>query len=423
MCRKISIGIMGSLLCLIGFPIYGQTPTDLVPERLQRIDQVVDSFVTHSMVPGAVILVQHRGKPVHFKAYGWADKAQHIPLQKNSLFRLASMSKALTSVAAMMLFEEGKLTLDDPVSRWIPAFAEMKVLVSAKKYGLDSVRNAKKPITIRHLLTHSSGLVYHWNGKLGKAYIKAGVAMGLKREAFSTREGMERLAKLPLQFEPGKRWQYGLNTDVLGAVIEKVSGMPLDKFMQQRLFAPLEMHSTWFQVPDTAMHRMSQVYARTSEHELVLRPEDSIMRAWKQPFTVDYAYPGEPLSYFSGGGGLISTAGDYANFLQMLLNKGAFKGKQILSPRTVAFMLQDHTANMGYKPGKGFGLGLEVIQDPDQNGELAPAGEFWWGGFFSTHFWVDPNSQLIMISMTQLYPDRKLQLHKIVRNLSYLALK
>jgi len=388
-------------------------------ERLQRIDQYMDQLITEDDISGSVVLIARKGKLVYHKPFGKLDKESGTDMPQDAIFRLASMTKPITSVAIMMLYEEGKLRLDDHVAKYIPAFAQMQMLDNPGI--MKSLRVTETPLTIRHLLTHTSGLVYHWNGRLGEAYMIEGVPMGLRQVDFSLEEGMRRLAAMPLLFEPGSRWHYGLNTDLLGLVVEKVSGLRLDRFVRERIFEPLEMRDTFFYLPDNYLDRLAVVYDRRDGQPISRVPEGPQQYEQNQ-YSVDYPY-GKMRKYFSGGAGLSSTAHDYFLFLQMLLNGGILDGKRILSPSTVAMMTRNQIADLDYPDaGYQFGYGFRVHSDPSSSGDVWPKGVYDWGGFFNTRFWVDPENEIIGIVMNQLYPEGKLGLPTTFRNLTYQAL-
>jgi CubicO group peptidase (beta-lactamase class C family) len=419
---------------LVATPVAAQLPRAL-PEaagmsaaRLARIRPVLDSAVARGEVTGIVTMVARDGKLVEVDSAGFADREAKTPMRTTTLFRLASMTKAVTSVAAMLLVEDGKLLLSDPVSRYIPAFREMKVAVVT---GPDSARSAtyepaRRPITIRDLLTHRSGLVYGFfaQGPVGDAYRAGGVTDGIAAPDMPTMAvNVDRLAKQPLTFQPGSDWAYGLSVDVLGRVVEVVSGKTLSDFMRERIFVPLKMPDTFFWVPDDKLSRLAVPYMPDSAGHLV--PMESAV----QPFDNGrLKMAGKPSrgskTFFSGGAGLVGTAGDYLRFLQMLANGGELDGARILGRKTVEFMTSSHTGDLKgdpLGPGNGFGLGFLILEDPGKAGEYGSPGTFSWGGIYGTAFWVDPKEHLVGVLMIQRYPNGG-RVSDLFRTLAYQAI-
>jgi CubicO group peptidase (beta-lactamase class C family) len=381
-------------------------------ERLDRITQVLRDDSNQGVIPGAVILVARHGKVAAFESTGILDPAMKRPMTREAIFRIYSMSKPITTVAAMMLFEEGKIALDDSVAKYIPSFAHLQVGVEkADPAGgqptLELVA-ARRPITIHDLMRHTSGITYGFFGNtLAKhAYVQAGVMKG----DFTNAEFADRIAKLPLSYQPGTRWDYSHSTDILGRVIEVVSGMSLYEFEKQRLLEPLGMKDTSFYVTDPAKQpRIAEPF-----------PND-------RSFGIDAAF-GDPRvsgKWESGGGGMVSTASDYARFLQMLLNGGALDGKRYLSPTTVAFMTSDQVAD-GITPGPyylpgpgyGFGLGFAVRRTAGGPAYAGSVGDYTWSGVGGTHFWVDPKEDLFVVFMMQS-PRQRTHYMSLIRNMIY----
>jgi CubicO group peptidase (beta-lactamase class C family) len=390
----------------------------LSSERLRRIEQVVGEQVAAREIAGAVTLVARRGGIAHFKAHGMSDVEAKRPMRTDTLFRIASMTKPITSVAVMMLYEEGRFLLTDPVSLYLPEFKEMKVLPPEGSPGA-APAPAKRPITIRHLLTHTSGLTYHWNRRLGPALKQAGITHGLIQDEGTLREKMKILATLPLLFHPGERFEYGLSTDVLGCLVEAVSGMSLDEFFRRRIFEPLGMDDTHFFLPEEKVSRLAAVYRRGEGSPIERLPEGPVTEEAGTVYSASYPYQG-PKRYFSGGGGLVSTAGDYARFAQMLLNGGELDGVRLLSPKSVELMTMNHVG--GLDVDFGFGLGFGVTRDERDLRELGSVGRYGWGGFFYTDFFVDPQEELIGVFMAQLHPSGGLRLHEKFRVLATQAI-
>jgi CubicO group peptidase (beta-lactamase class C family) len=335
------------------------------------------------------------------------------------------MTKPITSVAVMMLYEEGRFMLNEPVSDFVPEFKDMKVLdppyPQDKTSPPGALVNAKRPITIFHLLTHTAGLTYPWHSaRLEKTYREAGIGTGLFQQEGSTGDSVKRLASLPLLFQPGDAWGYSLSDDVLGYLVEVVSGMTLDKFLQERIMKPLGMTDTYFFLPDDKVSRLAAAYSYYPEKGLQLFPEKMIVREGENAYSSDYPYRG-PRTYFSGGGGLCSTAEDYYRFCQMMLNKGELNGVRVLSRKSVELMTQDHV--QGKLEDMGYGLGFGVNSDARYLTEVGSIGSYYWGGFFYTAFVIDPKEDLIAIFMAQLYPSGGLNLDARAIQLAYQAIK
>ena len=385
------------------------------PERLERLDAAIERHIEEKEIAGAVTLIARDGKIVHFNAQGMADIEAGKPMREDSLFRIASMTKPITSVTVMTLYEEGLFRLSDPVGDYIPSFRNMTVLPPEGSGGEPAP--AKRPILIRHLLTHTSGLSYHWNERLGKAYGEARMGHGLLQQEGTIGEAVDRLAKAPLLFEPGEQWHYGLSIDVLGRLVEVVSGRPFDAFLRERIFEPLGMDDTHFFLPQEKVGRLAAVYRRQPGEPIAAFGPQPIVEDY-MVYVDDYPYNG-PKTYFSGGGGLVSTAGDYARFCQMLLNGGELDGVRVLGPKTVEIMTVNQVGDLN--PEQGFGLGFFVIREGDQ-GELISRGTYGWGGFWNTRFFIDPQEGLFGIFMSQLHPSGGSTIHDRFRNLVYQAL-
>lgn len=368
------------------------------PERLARIDAMCEEAVSEGDIPGAVVLVARHGKIVYWKAFGMADNQGGRSLKADDIFRIASMSKAITSTAVMMLWEEGKFQLDDPISKYIPAFRNPQVL-KGFQYSDTSYTTvaAKREITIRHLLTHTSGIGY---GQIDKderfklIYQKAGITDLYTTEDIPIGENVKKLAALPLHHHPGEKYTYSEGLDVLGYFIEVVSGMPFDVFLKERLFDPLGMKDTWFYLPENRAHRLVPVQHKSEEGSWV-------------PFPVTFYDPEYPVkgarSFFSGGAGLCSTAKDYATFLQMYLNGGELNGIRILSRTTIKTIMANQTGDLyGGVSGRHHGLAFGVI---NENGMIlggrGSVDTFGWGGYFNTQCIADPEEMTIGVLMKQ----------------------
>jgi CubicO group peptidase (beta-lactamase class C family) len=358
----------------------------VLTERLHRVDEVIQRHIDSRHIAGAVTLVARKGRVIHFEAQGVKDLESKAPMTRDTLFRMASSTKPVTGVAVMMMIEEGKVRLNDPVSKFIPEFKGLKVAVQREPESPIQFVASEREITIRDLMTHTSGLA---SGGLGNR--------GLSREALWPGEGetlasiVARLAKVPLDFQPGTRWRYsGLaGIDMLGRVVEVSSGQSFDDFLKRRIFEPLGMDDTFFAVPSDRQERLATVY-RGTENGLE-----------KSSFTLRF-----PKTYYSGAGGLSSCVADYFRFAQMLANRGELGGKRLLSPRAVKLMSSNHVGEMmagqlGRPPGMGFGLTVEVLVDPVRAGSFRSKGSFGWDGAFGTHFWVDPQEQLVGVFLVQ----------------------
>ncbi|WP_143306007.1 serine hydrolase domain-containing protein [Chitinophaga vietnamensis] len=374
--------------------------------RPALIDSLINRHIAAQHISGATALLIKNGKVIYQKSFGYADIAARKRMQDNQLFRIASQSKALTTTAAMMLYEEGKFLLDDPISNYIPAFKHPKVLVSYnQQQGSYTTRSASREITVRDLLRHTSGIAYaaiFSDTIMQHIYDQAGVPSGIGTTASTLKEKMERLATLPLQHDPGEAFTYGLNTDLLGYLIEIWSGQPLDVFLQQRVFTPLEMHDTYFHLPADKQSRLATLYESTPEGlQQVTHP---IYEG------VDPLFPNLHGTYLSGGAGIVSTAADLSNFYTLFLNEGVFKGKRLLSKKTIALMLTNqltprmHVSPLPPQPDDfAFGLGFALETPANDYGSPLTIGSFGWGGAFNTHGWADPHEGLIGLLMTQEY--------------------
>jgi CubicO group peptidase (beta-lactamase class C family) len=384
-------------------------------EGLARVGDYIRNEIATGKFPGAILLIQQHGKPVYFESFGVRDVATKMPMTEDTIFRLYSMSKPITSVAAMMLVEDGRLKLDDPVSKYIPAFAEAKVGVEKRSDDgtLTLVEEPlERPITIKDLLRHTSGLPYAYTG--GGLVRARHAEAGLVRRNLSNAEFAEQIATLPLAEQPGTRWDYGYSTDVLGRVIEVASGKSLLEFEKERLLDPLGMHETAFIVSDPAMR------PRIAEP----MPTDRAI----SPVT-DVRDPLEPRRMQSGGGGMVGTVGDYARFAQMLLNGGTFEGRRYLKPETIALMTSDHIGadtkiarDYAFYPGEtsGFGLGFAVRTSVPPNTSW-PLGEYRWDGVAGTFFFVDPRDDMFAIFMVQT-PSQRGRIQLALKTLIYQAL-
>ena len=385
-------------------------------ERLNRLSSTVQRHVDEKRSAGVVAIVVRQGKVVYLEAFGKRDIEAGAPMQKDTIFRIASMSKAITSVAAMVLLEEGKLLLNDPVSKFIPAFAKTTVMVPPPAGAVAgtpvSAVPARRPITIRDLLTHTAGIGYG-AGPAEALYKAANVHMWYfadKAEPIATT--IDRLAPLPFDAQPGEKYVYGFNTDILGVVVEKASGMSLDEFFRTRIFQPLKMVDTHFYLPVDKRGRLAAVYSMVDG--TLTRAGDAGMGQG--------AYVDGPRQSFSGGAGLLSTATDYARFMQALVNGGELDGVRVLSPKTVELMTSNHVGTLFNEGRLGFGLGFDVIEHLGRAGVPGSVGLFGWGGAYHTTFWGDPKEQVVAVLMEQLLPNGGSDLHGKFRALVYQAI-
>lgn len=383
-------------------------------DRLGRLSAAMQDAVGAGQIAGCVTLVARGGRVVHLDAVGDADREAKRPMRTDTIFRMASMSKAVTSVAAMMLVEEGRLSLGDPVSLYLPAFQKTMVAVpppSGTVAGSPvSVVPAKRAITIRDLLTHTSGISYG-DGPAVSLYKQAGVYSWYfadKPEPMAVY--VDRLAGLPFDAQPGERFVYGFSTDVLGVVVEKVSGQSLDGFFRERIFAPLDLKDTSFFLPAEKRDRLATVY---------FTREGRLERAGESGEDGQGAYVDGPRACFAGGAGLLSTARDYARFLMMLEGGGALEGVRLLGPKTVELMTANHVGTLFAAGTTGFGLGFEVIEDLGKAGRYGSVGQFGWGGAYYTDYFADPRERLVGVFLTQVRPWITRELHPRFRALVY----
>jgi CubicO group peptidase (beta-lactamase class C family) len=413
------LGIFSLSILALGQDLPSATPESvgLSSERLNRIAAAVQRDINDKRVAGAVTLVVRHGKVAWFKAQGMADREAAKPMPPDAMFRICSMTKPITSVAVMMLYEEGKFLLEDPVSKYLPEFKNPRVLVKPAN-GDPYTIPATKEITIRDLLRHTSGIAYQWNQDLGPLYEKANVASGLVQYDGTIGDSVKRLAPLPLLFNPGERYEYSLGVDVLGRLVEVISGKPLDEFFRTRIFEPLGMKDTYFFVPDNKAERLATAYTYYAEKGLNRFP-DTPIREESFFYSADYPARG-PKKLFSGGAGLVSTAMDYARFCQMMLDEGKVGNTRLLSRKSIELMTHDQLGKIPSDMGFGLGFGVDGVKAPLS--ELGSVGAYGWGGFFYTTFSVDPQEQMIVIFMAQLHPTGDLELNSQVHELAYQAI-
>ncbi len=374
--------------------------TGFIAGRLDRIDDAINAEIAAGKIPGAVALIARNGKVVYQKSFGYSDIGSKTRMRNDNIFRIASMSKAITSVAVMKLYEEGHFLLNDPVAKYIPEFSDPKVISEVDDDGnILSTVPATVPIRIIDLLTHSSGISYPFmHSALYKAYIDAGIIDGATSKDITLASQMKLLAEQPLLFEPGSKSAYGLSTDLLGYLVEVISGLSLDQYLAEEIFEPLQMHDTYFYLPHDKADRLATLYANVGGRLVVSKGDESEIILDDPLFPITGAR-----SYFSGGIGLSSTAHDYARFLQMLLNDGELDGARILSRKSVELM---HTARVDWDGDQipDMSLGFSVVTDLGKRGELGSVGSYSWGGVFYTSYWVDPSENLIGVFMSQVRP-------------------
>ena len=396
-----------------GLPTAPPEQLGLSADRLERIVTLVQDAVDSKEIAGAVTLVSRLGRVGHLEAVGWRDIGRDAPMETDTLFRIASMTKAVTSVAVMQLYETGALMLTDPVSKYLPMFATMEVLTPSEEgSGADYTLEPARPITIRHLLTHTSGLSYRFLSppQLATHYLEAGITDGLSQTDGTIGEMVDRLAALPLVHQPGERFTYALGVDVLGRVIEVITGDTLADYMAAEIFEPLGMVDTGFFTDPADADRFASIYTPRDDGIVKVSESPVVSADRRTIYSNGYPYDG-PQTYYSGGAGLSSTISDYGRFLQALLNGGELDRTQILGRRTVQLMTRDHLAGLGVPDtGQRFGLGFSLSRDPGLTGGPRSEGAFGWLGFFNTVYWVDPEEQLVAIIMTQLYPNNGSQL-------------
>jgi len=375
------------------------TTSGVSAERLARIDAMLQSYVDRGLLPGVVALVLRDGRAVYQKAIGWADKEAKRPMQMDTLFRIASQTKAITSVAALTLVEEGKLSLSDQVGAHIPSFA--KTMVAVREGNETRLVPAKRPITIRDLLTHTAGISYGTEAHIATDYAakglgpSAGAGWYFADKTETTCDAIERLGTLPFVAQPGEAWVYGYNTDVLGCVIERVAGQSLDRVIAARVTGPLGMTDTHFFVSSDQRDRLAVVYASGADGRATRAPEGGRGQG---------SYVDGPRRAFSGGAGLVSTARDYARFLEMIRGGGALDGVRILAPRSVAMMSTNQVASLHSPSGLGFGLGFETTDRYGANG-MDDVGSYGWAGAYGTIYRINPEQKLVIMLMVQLLPN------------------
>ncbi len=384
-------------------------------ERLQRLDRVMQMYIDSGRQAGVAVLIARNGKIVHHKAYGYDNLAKKTPLRRDGIFRIASQTKAITTMGALMLYEEGKFLLDDPISKYLPAFKSMTVLdkFNEKDSSFTTVP-AKRAITIRNLLTHTSGIGYPTIGtkEANAIYAKYKVPSGIGTPNENLADAIDRLAKLPLLSQPGDRWTYSVSIDVLGRLIEVVSGQTLDQFLRTRLFEPLGMNDTFFYIPAPKHNRLTTLYTEDAAKKTIVYPAQSGLQQ---------DYPNQAGTFFSGGAGLQSTLLDYAIFLQMVMNGGEYNGKRMLSPTTIKLALTNQIGDLNVGANK-FGLGFSLSSAKSAARLPVSEGSFDWGGYFGTNYWGDPKEGIVALVYTQKVPNSYGDLNDKFRVMVYQAI-
>ena len=379
--------------------------------RLARIAPAMQRYIDAELTPGVITAVMRHGKLIHYKAQGHMDVASAKPMREDAIFRIASMTKPIASVALMMLWEEGRFQLRDPVSKFIPEFAAAQVSTTADASGTTGeLVPPKRPIQIRDMLTHTAGLANNYSGNVA-AYRQA---MNTPRPK-SNDEQIKRLAELPLNYHPGEEWQYSAATDVVGHLVEIISGQSLDEFLRQRIFAPLQMPDTHFYLDNTKGGRLTTQYTPDENNKIKAQDPGSKQSRWIT----------SPRNLFSGAGGLVSTVRDYLRFQQAMLNGGEIDGNRILAPSTVSLMLENHTGDLPLwlpGPGMGFGLGYGVVVDRGAAATPLSEGAGYWGGAYCTLSWIDPEQNLVGVLMTQVRPYSHLNIRQDFQVLTYQAI-
>ncbi len=389
-------------------------------KRLARLDTGMNDWVKKNWINGSVALIARKGKIVFHKAYGYDNPATGEPLHKNDIFRIASQTKAITTVAVMMLWEEGKFAIDDPVSRYIPSFANQKVVNTFDlKDTTYTTVPAKRPVTIRDLLTHTSGLGYPSIGtpEAKALYAKNLITGGVGAEdPMSLGESMHQLGTLPLLCQPGEKWIYGINTDLLGYLVEVWSGMNLEEFFMKRIFLPLGMKDTYFNLPASKASRLVNFFQQDSTG--LIQKQDKVFGG-----AVDMNFPLQHTTHFSGGGGLSSTIYDYAIFLQMLLNGGSYGNTRILARNTIRMMTVNQIGDLFITGTENkFGFGFSIITENGSRLGPSQAGTYAWGGAFSTTYWVDPKENMIVLLYRQMWGPHVGDTDRAFRPLVYQAI-
>ncbi len=392
-------------------PLADPSEVGMSVERLARIRPRLEQYVRDAKIPGAVTMVARHGKVVHFEAHGWRNAEKQIPMTHDTIFRIASMTKPITSVALMMLYERGLLQLGDPIAKWLPAFEKMSVATDSQGGRVELVP-ASRPIEVRHVLTHTAGFASEYDPKSAPLLREAARVRG-RAEVIG--DFVDRLAALPLRREPGEAWDYSRATCVVGRLVEVISGQTLAEFFREHIFGPLGMTDTCFYLPEHKVARWSASYTPGPDERI--RPGD--------PDTLESHWFNQTSKYYMGSGGLVSTASDYFRFADLLMRGGERGGVRLLSRKTVELMTRNHIGERPVwlsGPGFGFGLGFGVVLDRGRTHAMPSEGSYTWGGAFGTYWWNDPAERLYGCVMTQLRPYRHLQLRADMQTLATQAI-
>lgn len=413
------------LICSVSISVFSQTIMNSTPEaagfsseRLKHLDNAMNEWVEKGYMNGGAALIIRDGKIAYYKANGYNDLDTKAPLQKDGIFRIASQTKAITSVAIMMLFDEGKLLLTDPVSLYIPSYRNQSVLTNFNPADTTyTTVQAKRDITIKDLLTHTSGLGYAQIGskEANAIYAKHNITSGLGVKGRTLLSAMTEMGKLPLMHQPGEKFTYGMNTDLLGCLVEVISGMSLDQFFRTRIFEPIGMKDTYFNIPASKANRLVNIYKETPDGKLI-KANAGMLNS-----VANANYPLVPHTYYSGGAGLSSTLYDYGIFLQMLLNDGVYNGKRILGRNTVRMMVDNQIEGVPYAAGT-FGLGFQVVTEKNSGSAPAQIGTFGWGGAYGTSYWVDPKEKMVYLFYRQLQVRTHNEVVEKFRAITYQAI-
>ncbi|MFN3237823.1 MAG: serine hydrolase domain-containing protein [Pseudomonadales bacterium] len=394
-----------------GLPTTKPERVGMSSERLERIAPVMQQYIDDELVAGTVTIIARKGRVVHFEAQGNMDAENQIPMRKDAIFRIASMTKPITSLALMMLWEEGKFQLRDPVSKFLPEFADQMVSTTSDASGeTGELVPVNRPANVRDMLTHTAGMANNYIGNVAAYREQARVRPDDTLESL-----IKRLAAMPLNYQPGEAWQYSAATDVVGRLVEVMSGMPLDQYLQTKVFEPLGMKDTHFFLDDTKDGRLTAQYKPGEDNKIVLQDPGSEESRWIKG----------PKKVFRGAGGLVSTAHDYVRFQQMVLNGGELDGVRLLAPSTVSLMLDNHTGELPLwlaGPGMGFGLGYGVVVDRGAAASPLSEGSGYWGGAYCTISWIDPEQEIVGILMTQVRPYTHINIRQDFQVLTYQAI-
>lgn len=394
-----------------GLPTTKPERVGMSSERLERIAPVMQQYIDDELVAGTVTIIARKGRVVHFEAQGNMDAENQIPMRKDAIFRIASMTKPITSLALMMLWEEGKFQLRDPVSKFLPEFADQMVSTTSDASGeTGELVPVNRPANVRDMLTHTAGMANNYIGNVAAYREQARVRPDDTLESL-----IKRLAAMPLNYQPGEAWQYSAATDVVGRLVEVMSGMPLDQYLQAKVFEPLGMKDTHFFLDDTKEGRLTAQYKPGEDNKIVLQDPGSEESRWIKG----------PKKVFRGAGGLVSTAHDYVRFQQMVLNGGELDGVRLLAPATVSLMLDNHTGDLPLwlaGPGMGFGLGYGVVVDRGAAASPLSEGSGYWGGAYCTISWIDPEQEIVGILMTQVRPYTHINIRQDFQVLTYQAI-